>query len=49
MEESNSVAVPKKVTGNAKIDQQIGEWLRLDKVNLSIKKDMYKYINIHIV
>ena len=36
MEKNNSIAASKEITGNAKIDERIGEWLRLDKVGFYI-------------
>ena len=40
MEKNNSIAFSRKITGNAKIDEKIEEWLRLDKVDY-LKMDLH--------
>ena len=37
MAEKNSIGFLKEITGNAKIDEKIGEWLRMDKVRVLVE------------
>ena len=37
MAEKNSIGFLKEITGNAKIDEKIGEWLRMDKVRVLLE------------